>query len=271
MENIDINVAINNNAIWVRRYEVANEVKTLTEVLTKLHVDDKALSVVDVGCGNGRSLELLKKVLDDKSKIIGIDKQKENITYCNYKLQDNRLKLEWINAVDFFSLKENESRFDLILFSWSLFDMFNESDTSVKYHKLSSLLDTAKNCLKKEGIIIVLQPTKGGLFEQLLSKFLPGSDDDYKLVHDFLLKNNFCGAKNAFPKVNDQWAIWSEFKYSTIEDIYRGVASILYLEQRELLTQNQFYVIWEEFCKEHCHYPDENLKLTDCVNLYYRA
>lgn len=143
MDNIDIDFAINNNAIWVRRYEDTNEVNTLTEVLTKLHVRDSALSVVDVGCGNGRSIELLKKILNNKSKIIGIDIQQENIKYCNYKLQDNRLKLEWINAIDFFSLKENESRFDLILFSWSLFDMFNESDTSVKYHKLSSLLDIA--------------------------------------------------------------------------------------------------------------------------------
>lgn len=269
MDNIDIDFAINNNAIWVRRYEDTNEVNTLTEVLTKLHVRDSALSVVDVGCGNGRSIELLKKILNNKSKIIGIDIQQENIKYCNYKLQDNRLKLEWINAIDFFSLKENESRFDLILFSWSLFDMFNESDTSVKYHKLSSLLDIAKKCLRKEGFIIVLQPTKGGLFEQLLSKFLPGSDDDYKLVHNFLLDKNFRGAKNAFPKVNDQWAIWSEFKYSTIEDVYRGIASILYLEQRELLTQKQFYVVWEEFCKEHGQYLGANLKLTDCVNLYY--
>ena len=72
-----------------------------------------------------------------------------------------------------------------------------------------------------------------------------------------------------FRSVNDQWAIWSEFKYSTIEDVYRGIASILYLEQRELLTQKQFYVVWEEFCKEHGQYLGANLKLTDCVNLYY--
>jgi len=268
---MDINFAIQNNAIWVRRYNIANELKALAELVTKLHLHDKDLTVVDVGCGNGRSIELLMKVLDKKSDIIGIDTQKENIEYCNSSYTGNELELKWINAFDFFSLKENESRFDMVLFSWSLFDMVDESEPSIKYGKLSSLINLAKKCLKKEGSIIVLQPTKGGLFEQLLSKFMPDSDVDYKLVHNFLLDNNFRGAKNAFPKVNDSWAIWSEFKYSTIEDIYRGVASILYLEQRELLTQKQFYVIWEEFCKEHGHFPGENLKLTDCVNLYYWA
>lgn len=42
-----------------------------------------------------------------------------------------------------------------------------------------------------------------------------------------------------------------------------------YLEQREVLTQKQFCVIWEEFCKKQGQHLGVNLKLTDCVNLYY--
>lgn len=262
---------VKNNALWVQRYDKTMELNLLNKLLReKKLLDNNSISIVDVGCGSGRSVALLRRIFGSEVKIYAIDKNSENIEYAKKHTNDLNTYYQTINAFDFFAQKTNANIYDIVFFSWSFFAMSNEPDFSQKKEQLETLVAIAQNCLKPDGILIVLQPTKGGLFEKLLSKFMPESEADYKLVHDFLVEVGFSGAKSAFPTIYDPWAIWSEFKYDTEDDIYCGVASVIYLEKNAIITREYFNKIWENFKKEFC-VNEKMLRLTDCVNLYYRS
>ena len=97
---------------------------------------------------------------------------------------------------------------------------------------------------------------------------MPGSDDDYRLVHDFLKKSEFKGADSPFPKYNDEWSIWSTFNYSNIDALFSGISSIVFLEQNEVLTRDVFNKELLEFF-EFLKITNEPFIMSDCVNLYY--
>lgn len=266
-----LTVQVKNNSNWVLKYDRRDEIKKLKDLFHKENfLNRDNISVVDIGCGNGRSTTLLLEIFGDKAQIIGIDKCAENIHCCKEHITNHKVSFQAIDAYDFFKKEEHKKMFDIAFFSWSLFDMSNESDFCKKKEALSNLIVSVKNSLVKNGIIVVLQPTKGGIFEQLLSDFLPGSDADYKLVHDFLIESGFKGGTSPFPSKKDPWAIWSDFTYKSEEDIFQGVASIVFLEQGIKISKDYFRKIFDDFLKRH--YTDiDALKLTDCVNLYYLA
>ena len=261
---------ITNNAKWVRLYDVEAETKTVKRILEKMNKIDSIKSILDVGCGSGRSIDLINHIFDTSTAIVGIDKQEANVRYCKSLNFDNT-QVYWVDAFDYLAENENSNRFDLILFSWSFFDMVNEPQEDKKVKLLRTLIYQAKECLTHNGLIIVLQPTKGGLFEQFLSLFMPGSGDDYLLIHRTLIELGFKGAKTAFPKQSDVFAIWSRFIFDNIDDLYCGVESILYLEQRRTLNYETFLLTWNNFIDKHREIVPTNdqLSLTDCVNLYY--
>lgn len=260
---------VKNNSNWVLKYDRSSERIKLKELFScNNFLDGKEISIVDIGCGNGRSTTLLLEIFGNNAKILGIDKYLENIYLAKEKIKTQNAKFLNIDAYDFFGKKESEAKFNVAFFSWSLFDMSNESDFQEKKKNLNKLIQLVKRSLSTNGMIVVLQPTKGGIFEQLLSEFLPGSDADYKLVHNFLIEAGFSGGTSPFPDMNDPWAIWSKFNYNTKEDIYCGVASIVFLEQGNILSQESFEKILDEFLCKHGFCIDD-LELTDCVNLYY--
>jgi len=260
---------VKNNAKWVLNYERYIEREKLKELFFRnKFLDSREISIVDVGCGNGRSTTLLLEIFENNVEILGIDKYLENIYFAKETIKNQKVNFLNIDAYDFFYKQDSKEKFDVAFFSWSLFDMSNESDFQEKKKKLNKLIQLVKRSLAPNGMIVVLQPTKGGIFEQLLSEFLPGSDADYKLVHNFLIEAGFSGGTSPFPDMNDPWAIWSKFNYNTKEDIYCGVASIVFLEQGNILSQESFEKILDEFLCKHGFCIDD-LELTDCVNLYY--
>lgn len=265
-----LSVQVKNNSIWVQKYDRHLEKEFIKELFSKnYNWLSKQVNIIDVGCGNGRSAILLHEILGDNAIIHGIDKCKANVCCAQQLIINSTITFEFVDAFNFFEHPCNQKKFDIAFFSWSLFDMCDELDFTKKELCLQKLIEMVQRSLTPHGMIIVLQPTKGGIFEKLLSKFMPGSDADYEMVHNFLIKSGFDGARSAFPTQNDKWTIWSKFSYNSSDEIFLGVSSILYLEQKQTISREFFDKVFFDFLKEH-DIGIENLELTDCVNLYYK-
>lgn len=159
-------------------------------------------------------------------------------------------------------------KYDLVFFIWSLFDIVSGLNKADKNKKLDLLLSRVSSCISKNGHVIVLQPTKGGDFEKLLSFFMPNSEEDYLFIHEYLVKKGFNGSKKPFPSIDNPDAIWSNFMCNQ-EELFSGVSSILMLEANQILTKEKFIDAFEEFALTHSIEKKDCFCLSDCVNLYY--
>jgi SAM-dependent methyltransferase len=260
------NNTINNNVEWLSVYDSSVEKRKIRELLTSHGFTfDKKLNVVDIGCGNGRSIRLISHFLVYNT-ITAIDKHMENIQYAKENINVPNIYYLSIDAFDFFH-KKNE--FNIALFSWSLFDMVSNIVIERKEIELNNLMESVLLSIVSGGIIIVLQPTKGGTFEKLLTKFIPSSDDDYYITHNFLKKFGFNGPQSAIPNKDEPLTIWSRFNYKDEEQLFRGISSVLYLEANKVLTHNKFCELLDEFKIENGLSLEQRIDLTDCVNMYY--
>jgi hypothetical protein len=190
----------------------------------------------------------------------------ENIQYTKSNINIPNVEYFSIDAFEFFR-KKNE--FNIALFSWSLFDMVSDIERKRKVIELNNLLQNVLLNIVSGGIIIVLQPTKGGTFEKLLSKFMPSSDDDYHITHNFLQNFGFNGPQSAIPNKDEPLAIWSRFNYKDEEQLFRGISSVLNLEANKVLTYDSFCELLNEFKIENGLSSEQRIELTDCVNMYY--
>lgn len=224
--------------------------------------------ILDVGCGNGRCTENLASLFPTAS-IVGVDVLEESILIARDFLHSCK-NVHFITEDIFKYLNKDKNSYDLVVFSWSFFDIPQSTDTLGKKKELDHLLEKISTHINKKGILLILQPTIGGVFEKLLSKFLTKSADNYSFIHDYLLENNFTAPLERFPSEDDELAIWSVFKYSSEDDLFEGVRSIVYLETGRELERNDFNMLLLEFKKENNVPPNELLELTDCVNIYYK-
>lgn len=263
-----MNKYIIDNAKWLTHYNNVEELNKLKSLPFIKRLQKKKRTVVaDVGCGNGRSIRSIRSVLPGSS-IVAIDIIADNITYLeNY---ENITNVEPIvaDAKEYFH-GEQLPEFDLVLFSWSFFDMSNTENETEKILSLEVMITDIKKHLKKDGYILVLQPTKGGSFEKILSLFIPGSDESYQFTHDFFKSHGFIGPNSTQPSVMDQLAIWSCFEYKEDRELYEGIASVLYLERGDQLSYEKYKSIMKEYKKMYGIENDAPLSLTDCVNIYY--
>lgn len=250
----------------LNNYNNKQELNRIKALCSKLnYLSDERITVADVGCGTGRSINLIRKVWP-KADIYAIDIDSEKIAYAKENNRWDDITFIRRNARDYFNLEPNIEQFDIVLFSWSLFEMIDiEKDLDRDF---SLFVMNVRKHIKKGGLIIVLQPTKGGTFEQLLSRFMPDSDEYYLLTHNQLINNGFRGPDTVFPTDDDEQAIWSEFN-CTYEELYRGVKAVIYLETNNEINRREFDKITGEFLEEHQISKPGRISLSDCVNMYY--
>lgn len=247
-------------------YNSDQEIQKVRALNLKLdNMSKERVIVADVGCGTGRSISLIRTIWPE-SYIYALDIESDKINYA--KIQGIVDDIEFIcdDARDYFAAEFNNEPLDIVLFSWSLFEMIDIEDDFNK--EFLSLIKNIRKHMNEGGIIIVLQPTKGGTFEQLLSRFMPDSDEYYLLTHDKLINNGFYGPKTVFPPINDPQAIWSDFSCS-YEELFRGIRSVIYLETGKEICRNEYDTVVREFLKEQKISNEEKIILSDCVNMYY--
>lgn len=262
-----MNEYVKMNSDWLSHYDNTSEVNKIRLLISELGIlNNDAMQIADVGCGNGRFTKCISKLFY-QSSIYAIDNKKENLGLAKKINKDLNVEYIYADAFDFFK-NYMQIELDIIFFSWSLFDMVSIFNQIEKEKKLKELISSAKKSLKRKGYIIVLQPTKGGVFEKLLSKFMPGSDEDYFITHKFLINNGFYGPNTPFPEKDNCQAIWSNFVCDSSE-LFDGITSIVMLETGRLITKEEFDTNFNSFMREYNVEKNNLLYLSDCVNVYY--
>ncbi len=111
-------------------------------------------SLLDIGTGSGKMLELLAK--NKSVKCVGLDTSQEMLDEAKKKTNGLPIELIKINPND--SLPFTDDQFDFVTICSVLFHM--------KKADAFSMLDDSIRVLKKNGRIIILTPTgKGGIFK----------------------------------------------------------------------------------------------------------
>lgn len=264
-----MNTYVKFNSDWLSHYDNTSEINKIKMLTSQLGFsnEDKML-IADVGCGNGRLTKCISKMFCN-SFICAIDIMRENLEYAKEFNNDSNVEYICVDAFDFFR-DNSHLKFDLIFFGWSLFDTVSIFQQSEKEKRLEELISYAKNSLNNKGYIIVLQPTKGGDFEKLLSKFLPDSDEDYYITHKCLIKNGFYGPNTPFPEKDNIDAVWSNFLCDELQLFY-GITSIVMLETDRLITKEEFNENLNVFLCEYNIDRNKFFCLSDCVSIYYLA
>ena len=121
-----------------------NRIKQCTEFKNKI--------VLEIGCGSGKLSSLLADVTED---YIGIDPEVKAINNASQTYENVDFRIGRGESLAF-----TDSRFDLVLFTLSL------------HHQNSSLaLKEAARVLKKQGRLVVIEPSIAGEFQQLFHLF----------------------------------------------------------------------------------------------------
>ena len=145
-----------------------------TEIsLLAKHVDFENKTILDIGCGTGR---FIFKVLPFAAHIIGVDNDPESIKILNESLAEKyskyKSKVE-VCCQDIENYQTTTSSVDLAVFTWSFYAL-NKRQARTTILNLNSII-------KKDGIIIVLQPV-GGEFEKVMRYFFAEHEnmDEYE-------------------------------------------------------------------------------------------
>lgn len=114
--------------------------------------NDKNCLILDIGCGNGKYLNILKK--NGYQKLYGIDISSEQIELAK---KSNLTNVECIDAIDF--LKNVKEKYDVIL----LIDVLEHLDLNPSIE----LINLIYKALKKDGKLFIQVPNALSLFSPL--------------------------------------------------------------------------------------------------------
>jgi len=117
---------------------------------------DKAISILDIGCGNGLYLFTLKEL--GYHNVTGTDLSKANVDIC----KENGVKCELIDGIDY--LADKNDTFGVIL--------FNHVIEHLTKDECMNMILAMKNALKENGIIIVTTPNLANPFTGAASRYI---------------------------------------------------------------------------------------------------
>ena len=146
-----------------------NYILSFNEFLLKLNKLDSNSKILDIGCGRGKIIGLLKSKLNLKTKPIGID-------IISHKDKDKRINFKKINALSF--LSSNKKKFDLILVKQTIH--------LLRLSEVKILLNKMKKCLNPNGQILIftLDPHKNEIpyFNLMKKRLLKSLKRDKKIL-----------------------------------------------------------------------------------------
>jgi len=183
------------NLVWSDsndiNYAKLRLLKTVDKInnLVKFGVDFSNKKVLDIGCGNGVTLFLLKKIFNIDG--VGVDISSHVIDNLNKKIQDNSFVFLLGDHRNLNSIKDNQ--FDIVL-SFGVIEHFEEYCLA---------LAESRRVLKPEGTLILIQPhlcSFGVLqkyFLQVFKKWKFGKQKDFSFWYyrSILKKTGFKNVK----------------------------------------------------------------------------
>lgn len=147
------------------------DIEQITTKMIKEYTEFKNKIVLEIGCGCGKISSLLA---DATKQYIGIDPDIKAISDANRTYENVDFRIGSGESLAF-----TDSRFDLILFTFSL------------HHQNSSLaLKEAARVLKREGKLVVIEPSIEGEFQQFFHLF-DDETNEIQTAYQNLVKSNF--------------------------------------------------------------------------------
>jgi tRNA (uracil-5-)-methyltransferase TRM9 len=151
------------------------------------------ISMLDLGCGNGRFLDFLlsEKIaidnylgIDNSPELLKIADHRFNQEYVDFIYAD--LEHDWISEIENHEEKlgNKELKYDFI----SLFGVMHHIES---HEKRVELLTNAKSLLKPDGIIFVTY-WQFGKYERFLNKATALGNNDYNLPFNEIEAARFC-------------------------------------------------------------------------------
>lgn len=135
------------------------------EFLNKVeqHVPLKDLDVLEVGCGDGaRSVDIASR----SKRLMGIEPNQESVRFAN----DRQIPNAKFTTGTAEKLQFPDDSFDAVIFTLSLHH--------VPIDKMTMAIDEAVRVVRKEGVIIFLEPTETGSFFETELHYGAGDGDE---------------------------------------------------------------------------------------------
>ena len=164
------------NNTWLSSSAYINSINLFLLKKKKLNKNSR---ILDIGCGRGKIFGSLSRKLKLINKPIGIDP-------VSHKDVDRSINFKNDDIFEFF--KNNRNKFDLIMIKQTL-HFFN-------IKKRSKLIETCKNSLKKNGVLIIFSLNTSDneipCFKLMKQKLNRGLKRDFKMLKSTckILKNN---------------------------------------------------------------------------------
>ncbi|MCI8544721.1 MAG: class I SAM-dependent methyltransferase [Bacilli bacterium] len=138
-----------------RFYEIfsrAEDYSKKLDLFFKKHI--KGRKILDAGCGSGKFLPLLERLVDE---YVGIDLSEEQIKEAQKKINKKNSILQ---VGDLEKLNFLDASFDVVISSWVLGTITDEM-------KRKNVIDELKRVLKPNGTIYLIENDSDGEFEKL--------------------------------------------------------------------------------------------------------
>lgn len=162
--NIDIKKLYDNPELYIAEF---SDYKDDIYFWKKIVLDIAPKSMLEIGIGNGRLINLLHDKVDEYD---GIDFSKKLINYCRKKYKYSNVRLYCQDIKNF----KNDKKYDLIILPFNVINNFyTKSD-------LDKLFCSIKNLCNKNTIIIIdtINPTISDLISR--DKYLKTNEFNYK-------------------------------------------------------------------------------------------
>ncbi len=234
------------NALIQRENKNKSALYDLEEWMFKQIKLDSVTSILDLGCGTGKQVFALQKLLPPGSKILGIDISPDAVKKINEQVDKEGIlniqakKCELDNVINFLK----DSHFDLILSAYAIYYSKN----------MLKLLSSLPVLLNKNGQVFVCGYGKGTNQEiyELMSKFQLTTYNKSELETDFISEGGVkelakhysfyrvehLSNKIIFSSPQDVLSWWTNHN-SYIEEIHEDVSNAL----NEYFLENQFFYL----------------------------
>ena len=159
----------------------------IIDIIESYYVKNNNIKILDVGCGSGVLIELIKERLGDNVDITGIDLNQMTVDEVNQKKKFN------VICSDIQTLYKNNpnQKYDVIIFSSILHEVYSYSESN-NQQAVEETLNTAYDLLNKDGKVIIRDGIK--YHDSNLIQYeneVAFKTPPYKTIKDFVKEHPF--------------------------------------------------------------------------------
>ena len=243
----------------------------IIDIIESYYIKNNNIKILDVGCGSGVLIELIKERVRDNVDITGIDLNQMTVDEVNQKKKFN------VICSDIQTLYKNNpnQKYDVIIFSSILHEVYSYSESN-NQQAVEETLNTAYDLLNKDGKVIIRDGIKyhdSNLIQyenEVAFKTTPYKTiKDFVKEHPFSKEGDWINCLNGFVRKDllKEFFItytWGEESWSREVQEQVGLYTV---EEWEELLQSVGYNI--EMCETHeeeyVKFLSQKIKITSTI------